>query len=119
MKKELLEMAGIYLKENTKRLEAFLSRPPEFFNEKRNSRYERGEVFNHNAVVAGQCAAAERMFQASLGALERLNNGTYGICPECKEEISESRLWASPEAALCKQCQEQTEEEERKKNGRI
>jgi RNA polymerase-binding transcription factor DksA len=119
MKKELLEMARVYLEENVKRLEAFLSRPPEFLNGKRNSRYEKGEIFNHNAVVAGQCTAAERMLRACLGAIDRIDDGTYGICPECNEEISESRLWASPEAALCKQCQEKQEEEERKKNGRI
>ena len=37
-------------------------------------------------------------------ALRRLDNGTYGICARCEEEISESRLNSRPEAHLCVRC---------------
>ncbi len=37
-------------------------------------------------------------------ALGRLKNGTYGLCEECREEISSKRLNAIPEAFLCVSC---------------
>src|SRR5262245_19191753 len=39
-------------------------------------------------------------------ALDRIQNGTYGICEECEEPISVKRLIALPSAALCIRCQE-------------
>lgn len=37
-------------------------------------------------------------------ALERVENGTYGTCLKCEEAISDARLKAVPDAALCKNC---------------
>jgi DnaK suppressor protein len=42
-------------------------------------------------------------------AISRLENGTYGICQECDREITAARLKALPFAALCRDCQEDTE----------
>jgi len=42
-------------------------------------------------------------------AISRLDDGTYGLCTECKSEISEARLKALPFAALCRSCQEEVE----------
>jgi RNA polymerase-binding transcription factor len=42
-------------------------------------------------------------------AIQRLEDGTYGICPECEAEISEARLAALPFASLCRDCQENVE----------
>ncbi len=42
-------------------------------------------------------------------AIARLDNGTYGRCQECDREISAARLKALPFAALCRDCQEDTE----------
>lgn len=39
-------------------------------------------------------------------ALQRLKEGTYGICESCGEEISERRLQALPWAQLCLDCAE-------------
>jgi RNA polymerase-binding protein DksA len=38
------------------------------------------------------------------GALERINNGTYGICVICDEPIHPNRLEAIPYAKLCLAC---------------
>jgi DnaK suppressor protein len=46
-------------------------------------------------------------------ALTRLENGTFGICDECGEEISEARLQARLVATLCIKCKEKQEAEER------
>jgi DnaK suppressor protein len=42
-------------------------------------------------------------------ALERIDNGSFGICLNCDEEISARRLAAVPWAALCIICQEAAE----------
>ncbi len=46
-------------------------------------------------------------------ALTRLEDGNFGICDECGEEISEGRLQARPVATLCIKCKEQQEDEEK------
>lgn len=54
-------------------------------------------------------------------ALRKLAEGTYGICEECGEEISEERLKIVPFAIYCTDCQEQKEklEELEKSEGLI
>jgi DnaK suppressor protein len=47
-------------------------------------------------------------------ALRRLEEGTYGNCFECGEEIAEARLRALPFAARCKDCEEAKENSERR-----
>jgi DnaK suppressor protein len=42
-------------------------------------------------------------------ALARLDEGTYGNCFECGDEISEPRLRALPFAVRCKDCEEARE----------
>jgi DnaK suppressor protein len=42
-------------------------------------------------------------------ALKRLDEGNYGLCEECREEIGLERLKAIPFALLCKDCQETKE----------
>ncbi len=42
-------------------------------------------------------------------ALRRLEQGTYGLCLECGDEIAQSRLRALPFAARCKECEEAIE----------
>jgi DnaK suppressor protein len=42
-------------------------------------------------------------------ALLRLEEGTYGRCQECDAEIPPARLRALPFAALCRDCQAETE----------
>lgn len=37
-------------------------------------------------------------------ALQRMSDGTYGICLQCGEDIAEERLNVVPEAPLCSKC---------------
>ena len=46
-------------------------------------------------------------------ALERLEDGTFGICEECGEEIPLKRLMARPVTTLCVECKKEREAEER------
>jgi DnaK suppressor protein len=47
-------------------------------------------------------------------ALARLEQGTYGNCFECGEEIAEKRLRALPFAVRCKDCEEAREVAEKR-----
>ena len=42
-------------------------------------------------------------------ALERLDQGEYGICVECGEEIAAARLRVMPEVLTCVRCQDRLE----------
>ena len=39
-----------------------------------------------------------------MNALNRMAKGEYGACLSCGEEISDERLMAVPETALCRTC---------------
>ena len=44
-----------------------------------------------------------------LGALRRLDKGTYGICVDCEEAINPKRLMAIPWTTLCISCRERAD----------
>ncbi len=48
-------------------------------------------------------------------ALDRIENGNYGICEKCEEEISEGRLRARPVTTLCIECKREQEIAEKAK----
>jgi DnaK suppressor protein len=45
-------------------------------------------------------------------ALDRIDDGSYGICEACNEEIPSARLEAKPSVSLCLVCQERHEQEQ-------
>ena len=51
-----------------------------------------------------------RILQLVNEALERLKNGSYGLCVACQEEVQVKRLEAVPWARHCIECQEKQEE---------
>jgi DnaK suppressor protein len=46
-------------------------------------------------------------------AIERINQGVFGICDKCGEEIDIRRLEARPVTTMCIECKTQQEEEEK------
>jgi DnaK suppressor protein len=50
--------------------------------------------------------------------IQMIDNGTYGICETCGEEISEKRLIARPVTTLCIQCKTVQERIEKLKGDR-
>jgi DnaK suppressor protein len=42
-------------------------------------------------------------------ALERLDEGVYGVCVECGEDIAPARLRVMPEVLTCVRCQDRLE----------
>lgn len=49
-------------------------------------------------------------YKMIINALEMIKEGTYGICCDCQQPISEKRLESYPNAARCLVCQETAEE---------
>ena len=46
-------------------------------------------------------------------ALEKIENGSFGVCDDCGERISVKRLEARPETTLCIRCKEDQERVEK------
>lgn len=46
-------------------------------------------------------------------ALDRIEEGTFGVCEDCGDPISIKRLEARPETTLCIRCKEEQERVER------
>ena len=70
-----------------------------------------GSKPEENALEIGEYTtniATEKVLESTLrdinSALERMENGTYGVCKYCKEEIGEKRMSARPVASACVAC---------------
>jgi len=56
-------------------------------------------------------ASREGKFLAHLDrALERIEDGTYGLCSECGQPIAKKRLEAVPHARMCVDCKTKLEQ---------
>ena len=62
------------------------------------------------ALVQMQSQTMEKI----AAALARLEEGEYGMCRDCEQEIAEKRLRALPFATRCKGCQESAESSARR-----
>lgn len=51
-------------------------------------------------------------YKMIVAALQSIEVGTYGVCQECGNPISETRLKYNPNARCCLPCQERLEEQE-------
>ena len=47
-----------------------------------------------------------RLLRAIDEALDRIRQGTYGVCVVCKRPVSKARLEAVPWTRLCRECKE-------------
>ena len=55
-----------------------------------------------------------RLINKIKDALDRIDNGEFGICEECGDEISEARLKVRPVTTLCINCKMEEEEKEKR-----
>jgi len=46
-------------------------------------------------------------------AIERIEEGTFGVCESCEEEIGEARLRARPVTTMCIDCKTEQERQEK------
>ncbi len=83
---------------NIGKIEDQLDNPKSPDVEERSVEREDDEVLELQAKAeAGEIAAIEL-------ALRRIENGVFGICVDCHEQISVERLEAVPHAAKCRNC---------------
>ena len=68
---------------------------------------------NRNSVLRIRDRERKLIFKIQE-ALQRLDDGAYGICEQCGEEIGIERLKARPVTTLCIGCKSDQEIEERK-----
>jgi len=54
-----------------------------------------------------------KLIQKVKEALDRIDNGSFGICESCGRPISEKRLRARPVTTLCIECKTEREDQER------
>jgi len=83
------------------KIEAHLANPLEKDSQERSLQLENDEVLG-----ALDEAGRKELLQIR-GALQRLDDGTFGTCDRCGESISKARIAALPSAALCIQCAEE------------
>ncbi len=70
-----------------------------------NSSEQAAELGNVEVVSALETEAVEEL--ASIeAAMQRLEDGSYGTCITCSEDISEQRLSVRPESLQCVGCAE-------------
>ncbi|MEA2458754.1 MAG: DnaK suppressor protein [Thermoleophilaceae bacterium] len=85
---------------------AAMSRPP-----------ERGALLGFGKRIGdGTTEAVSRLTDVGVGgslevteeriarALEKIDDGTYGVCDSCGNPIAPARLQAAPESVLCIEC---------------
>jgi DnaK suppressor protein len=53
----------------------------------------------------------KEVLEQIAAALDRIKEGTYGVCEDCGKEIPEARLEAIPYAPLCVRCMSKQERE--------
>lgn len=62
------------------------------------------------ALATAQLVARDKeKMNKILNAMKKINDGSFGYCEECGEEIAEKRLLANPGAVTCISCAEQIE----------
>ncbi len=67
-------------------------------------------IVNHDRDMAIMILERNKIKLSRLeSALERLRQGTYGICEECEEMIARERLRVTPLTTLCIGCQRNQE----------
>lgn len=96
--KAKLEAQLAELEDRLSRIERDLAEPPDADSSERAVQMEDDDALEGQAtLIANEIASVRR-------ALERIEDGSYGQCVKCGEEIAEGRLEARPEAALCIDC---------------
>ena len=65
---------------------------------------ERAVQMEDDDALEGQAALVSNEIGAVRRALQRIEDGSYGECANCGNDIAAGRLEARPEAALCIDC---------------
>lgn len=110
IKAELLRIKN----ETAEALETFATKESGNANDFTSTFPDYGEESDENAQEVGQYStniATEDILEKTLRdvdlALKQIDEGTYGICKYCHQEIDEKRLLARPFSSSCVKCKSQ------------
>ena len=99
-KQKLEEELGRFAKQNPKNPDDFNAEFPQLGDKEDENAAEVAE-FSKNLTL-------ERTLEASLRdvnkALDRIKDGSYGVCKYCGKDIGEKRLMARPTSTSCIEC---------------
>lgn len=70
---------------------------------------DQGTDTNNLEFAGALSLRADKYKDRIVSALERINNGTYGICRCCESPISKERLEAVPTTNICINCKKNGE----------
>ncbi|MDO8529741.1 MAG: TraR/DksA C4-type zinc finger protein [bacterium] len=105
--KEKLETEKAKLEEELGKFAKPTENPSDFETQFENIGTDRDEnateVENYSDSVALENNLEEQL-RNSINALEKMKNGSYGICENCDKEIDIERLKAYPAAKTCVEC---------------
>lgn len=112
MKKVLMELKENFEKENT------IASSPVSEHEN-NSFSDASDLATHDTDLSNDLSVKQLKnlkYTEILEALQRIENGEYGVCDDCGAEIGVKRLEVYPTSKMCIVCQEEHEKEQKSKN---
>lgn len=65
------------------------------------------------SIVLRKRDRERKLIEKIRSALKKIQDGSYGECDDCMDEISSERLRARPEATRCINCKEEQETKEK------
>ena len=97
------------LRENSDTLVQLLKDYYSYMNEYGAPSYEVAKITDARDIDVADYPFLDKIQKA----LVKIDDGTFGTCEECGEEISIKRLEARPETTLCIRCKEDQERNEK------
>ncbi len=70
-----------------------------------------------NEISLGLLENSAQIMEQTRDALDRITEGTYGVCQECGKEIAAKRLTALPYTPYCVKCARKIQDEEENRFG--
>jgi len=112
MTKAELEKAKKVLEAKMAELSGALRNRDEIVIEKAPDALDEVQLAGERELAIRNLDRDSNMLRQIRRALNRIADGSYGICLHCEEEISPKRVVAVPWAAYCIKCQEQVDRHE-------
>jgi RNA polymerase-binding transcription factor len=103
--RRMLEERRVEIQE---KLRAIRSEMPSYQDEVRDTEEQSVTDFAQEMDFALMEMKAQTLIRIDE-AIQRVDQGSYGTCDECGQDIAEARLAAVPFALLCRGCQEREE----------
>jgi len=110
LKKALISKKVNILKEVKEEISKYVSGDNKQLVDTANDEGDWAQVDISEDLSLQRLSAHRKMMYNIDEAVRKIEEGTYGICEDCGEEISEKRLLVLPAATLCVDCQENREQ---------